>query len=161
MVWEDALRLKSGRLGTDTWAAGAVGLISGLIGADDVVADGRDAWFVLGAGEFFRESSERLDISAGGAETADGLGVSTDAGLGSCWGFGLFSSIARLSVILASSISPSSTSSFPEAVLIIFGTPSTLELYISNHLRKDLFIECRLTLGVDSAETREPWGLTS
>lgn len=121
------MRLRSGLLEMEDWE-GAVGLTSGPVGADELVADGRKFWFALGAGESFRETSERFIISAGGAESADALGISSDAGFGSCWELEPLSSLAGASVILASSISPSSTSSFPEAVLIIFGAPFTLEL---------------------------------
>ena len=131
MVWEGALRLKSGRPGTEDWAEAAVGLISGPVSADDSVADSRKAWFALGAGESFRETSKRFDESTEGAKTADALGTSAEAGFGSCWVFEFLPSFAGLSVILASSISPSSTSSFPEAVLTIFGAPFALELIIS------------------------------
>lgn len=130
MVLDGALRLKSGRLGIEDWVAGGVALISGLVGADDAAADGRKAWFAMGAGESLREISKRFDVSAGGTEMADALGVSADAGFG-CWALELLSSLNEFSVILASSISPSSTSSFPEAVLTIFGAPFTLELCVS------------------------------
>lgn len=122
------MRPKSGRLGTEDWAEGAVGLFSGLVGANDVLADGLKAWFALGAGESVRETSKRFGVSAGGAEMADVLGFSANAGFGSCWAFKLLPSLTALSVILASSISPSSTSSFPEAVMTIFGAPFTLEV---------------------------------
>lgn len=56
---------------------------------------------------------------------ADALGISPGAGFGSCWASELSPSLIGLSVIFASSISPSSTSSFPEAVLTIFGPPFT------------------------------------
>ena len=131
MVLEDALRLKSGRLGTEDGAEGAATLVSSLAGTGELVADCPRVWFALGAGEFFRETSERFGTSAGGVELADALGVSTDAGFDNGWEFELGPSLAGASVILASSISRSSTSSFPEAVLIFFGTPFTLEFNIS------------------------------
>ena len=84
MALDDILRLKSGRLGTEDWAEGAVGLISGLVDAADVVVDGLKAWFVLGAGDSFRETSERFNTSAGGAETADTVGISTEVGFDKC-----------------------------------------------------------------------------
>lgn len=106
---------------------GAVGLVSGRGGTEELVAAGRRVWSALGAGESCRETSKLFIISAGGAESAEVSGSPTNSCFGSCWEFELPPSLAGLSVILASSISPSSTSSFPEAVLTIFGTPFTLE----------------------------------
>ena len=128
VVLEDALRLRSARPRIDGWAEGTVGLRSGRVGAGELVADGRTLWFALGAGEFVRETSKLFADSTRGAELADTLGISTDAGCGRCWGVDPLSSPTGVSVVFASSISPSSTSSFPEAVLTIFGTPLTLEL---------------------------------
>ncbi len=132
VVLEGALRLISGRPGTEVWAEAAAGLISGLVVVEDVVVDSRKAWFAPGAGESLREISELFGVSAGGSELADDLGISPDADFGSCRAFKLLPSLTGLSVIFASSISPSSTSSFPEAVLTIFGAPFTLEFYFSN-----------------------------
>lgn len=84
MVLEDALRLKSGRLGTEDSAGGAVGLVSGLVGAEELVVDCPWVWIALSAGEPFRETSECFGISAEGVESADALGISTDAGFCSC-----------------------------------------------------------------------------
>ena len=131
MVLEETLRFKSGRLGTEDGAGDAATLVSGLVGTGELVPDSPRVWFALGAGEFFREASECFGISAGGVELADALGVSTDAGFDNCWEFELGPSLAGASVILASSISPSSTSSFPEAVLIIFGAPFALDFNFS------------------------------
>ena len=131
MVLEETLRFKSGRLGTEDEAGDAATLVSGLAGTGELVPESPKVWFALGAGEFFREASEPFDISVGGVELADALGVSANAGFDKCWGFELGPSLAGASVTLASSISPSSTSSFPEAVLIIFGTPFVLEFNIS------------------------------
>lgn len=131
MILEETLRFKSGRLGTEDGAGDAATLVSGLVGTGELVPDSPKVWFALGAGEFFRETSERFGTSTGGVELADALGSSTDAGFDNCWEFEVGPSLAEVSVILASSISPSSTSSFPEAVLIIFGTPFALEFNIS------------------------------
>ena len=131
MVLEDVLRLKSGRLGTEDGVEDGATLASGLVGTEELVAEGPRIWFTLGAGEFFRETSERFGTSAEAVESVDALGTSTDAGFDNCWATELEPSLAAASVILASSISPSSTSSFPEAVLIIFGTPFVLEVNVS------------------------------
>lgn len=128
-MYEDALRFISGRLGTEAWAEGAVGLVSGRVDTEELVGAGRRVWFALGAGDCCRETSELFSISFGGAESADVSGSSTKSCFGSCWEFELPPSLAGVSVILASSISPSSTSSFPEAVLTIFGKPFTLEIF--------------------------------
>ena len=154
MVLEERLRLKSGRLGTEAGAGDAATLVSGLVGTGELVPESPSVWFALGAGEFFRETSERFGISAGGVELVDALGVSTDAGFDNCWEFELGPSLARVSVILASSISPSSTSSFPEAVLIIFGTPFALECNVSI-LRQGVPVDLKLTLSVKLVGSRE------
>ncbi len=71
VVLEGALRLISGRPGTEVWAEGTAGLISGLVAADDVVVDSRKAWVAPGAGESLREISEFFGVSAGGSELAE------------------------------------------------------------------------------------------
>ena len=124
---EDGLRLKSGRLGIEDWTEGTVGLFSGFVGTNDVFAEGLKVGFAVGAGESFRETSERFGVSAEGAEMAGGFATSGKPSLDGCWATELLPSLTGSSVILASSISPSSTSSFPDAVLIIFGAPFTLE----------------------------------
>lgn len=70
VVLEDALRLKSGRLGTED-GAGVVGLVSDLVGAEELMVEGRKVWFATGAGEPLREAFGRFCISAGGAVSAD------------------------------------------------------------------------------------------
>lgn len=154
MVLEDALRLKSGRLGTEGSAGGTVGLVSCLVGAEELVADCPWVCIALGAGEPFRETFDCFGISAEGVESADALGISTDAGFCSCSEFEVPPSLAGTSVFFASSISPSSTSSFPEAVLTIFGTPLTLGLYISIR-QQELAVDPRLTLAVNLAGNQE------
>ena len=129
---EDTLRLRSGRLGIEDCTEGTVGLFSGFVGANDVFAEGLRDGFAVGTGESFRETSKRFGVSAGGAEMAGAFAMSGKPSLDGCWATELLLSLTGSSVILASSISPSSTSSFPDAVLIIFGAPFMLERQVSN-----------------------------
>ena len=131
----------SGRLEAEGWFEAGVGV--GLVSGFDVAGSRlREAWLCARAGNSFREPARAASVKS----------FKNSAGIALIAAF----SVSSASVILASSISPSSASAFSEAVPA--GLEAPLTLYIDQstyYLGMSVVLE--LTLAEDSAGIQALW----
>lgn len=131
----------SGRLEAEGWFEAGVGV--GLVSGFDVAGSRlRKAWLCAGAGDSFRESARVASVKS----------FENSAGIALIAAF----SVNGASVILASSISPSSASAFSEAVPV--GLEASLILYINQSTYcLSISVVLELTSAEDSAGIQTLW----